>query len=98
MTDTQEAIARLATAENFKGPYTVRVLYADLRALLASHDELVKGLRWAVTELDEWDQYQRRPTRSDYGVECACCMGEMFDKDALERITSLKDRLKELGE
>jgi len=68
----------------------------DLAALLASHDKLVEGLRWSVTELEEWDQYQRHSSRGEWGVECACCMGEMFEKNDLERITGLRALLKEL--
>jgi hypothetical protein len=75
---------------------------ADAANAITERDQafqkLVEGLRWSVTELEEWDQYQRRPSRNEWGVECACCMGEMFDKDALERITGFRELLKELGQ
>jgi hypothetical protein len=29
--------------------------------------------------IDETDSYQKRPGNGDWGVECACCMGELFD-------------------
>lgn len=30
--------------------------------------------------LDSLDQYQKLPERGDWGVECICCRGEMFNK------------------
>ena len=41
--------------------------------------ELAEALRWSASQLEQWDAYQKRPGHGDYGVECACCMGEMFD-------------------
>jgi hypothetical protein len=29
--------------------------------------------------IDETDSYQKRPGNGEWGVECACCMGELFD-------------------
>lgn len=56
-------------------------------------DEVLKALEWAVRELEEWDAYQRRPERGDYGVECACCMGEMFDAADRDKLASAREAL-----
>lgn len=47
------------------------VLIGELRAALAD-------ARRIIAEVDE---YQKRPESGDYGVECACCMGELLDDD-----------------
>jgi len=41
----------------------------------------VTALADLLSIIDDLDQYQKRPDRGDYGVECACCMGELFDAD-----------------
>lgn len=55
-----------------------------------SEVERLRGLAaWAAKELSEWDEYQKRPESGDWGVECACCMGEMFDAEDREKIAQL---------
>jgi len=55
-------------------------------------DELITLARWAAQELAERDAYQNRPERGDWGVECACCMGEMFDAEDRAKIARLAER------
>ncbi len=70
------------------------------QALSASQQEverLTSHLSWAVTELEEWDAYQKRPERGDCGVECACCMGEMFDAESRARLQEVRSALQTGG-
>ena len=57
---------------------------ANPRAILELLDE-VDALRAAglilLALVDETDAYQKRPESGDWGVECACCMGELFQDD-----------------
>lgn len=65
---------------------------AASKGRLGEASELQRLARWAAQQLAEWDAYQKRPERGDYGVECACCMGEMFDaedRDMVARILEL---------
>lgn len=67
--------------------YPREVELANAR-LIASAPELLEALRGAREIIAEIDKYQKAPERGDYGVECACCMGELLDDDrtAIARI------------
>lgn len=54
-------------------------------------EEVEAALKRARLIIQCIDDYQRRPERGDYGVECACCMGELLDDDrsALAEIDAL---------
>jgi hypothetical protein len=43
--------------------------------------QLVEALTSARKIIAEIDSYQKDPNRGDWGVECACCMGELLDDD-----------------
>ena len=64
---------------------------------LAAQDGLVEALRAARRVIRELDQYQSDPRRGDYGVECACCMGELLDdhQDAIAQIDAALSAIKE---
>lgn len=49
-----------------------------------------KALVSLLTIIDDLDQYQKRPERGDYGVECACCMGELFDAEERVKIEAAR--------
>ena len=69
----------------------VVVPYDDLRTLLtalSAQEAMAKGLETVrnaglilLKIVDETDEYQKRPESGDWGVECACCMGELFQCD-----------------
>lgn len=50
--------------------YTSRELNPTAADTLASLLEILDGL----------DEYQKRPGNGDWGVECICCRGEIFNK------------------
>lgn len=64
-------------------PSTILALITRLRTSEAKAVEAVERAERAGLSLlkivDELDAYQRRPNSRDWGVECACCMGELFD-------------------
>ena len=62
-------------------------------ALPPSSAPLLEALEWAIRQLDEWDAYQKRPDSGGWGVECACCMGEMFDADDRARLNAARAAL-----
>jgi hypothetical protein len=43
--------------------------------------------------IDELDAYQKRPGNGDWGVECACCMGELIDRADSIRIDEARAAL-----
>jgi len=47
--------------------------------------------------IDETDSYQKRPGNGDWGVECACCMGELFDGTDRIRINNARAALTDTG-
>lgn len=49
--------------------------------LMTERNAVREALVKARTLIAEIDDYQKRPERGDYGVECACCMGELLDDD-----------------
>jgi hypothetical protein len=61
-------------------PSAIRIEAADTLERQAAE---IKRLRSAgaalLAVIDETDSYQKRPGNGDWGVECACCMGELFD-------------------
>jgi hypothetical protein len=77
----------------------------DLREVVAERDSLqseVKVLREALVKaramLAEIDEYQQRPERGDWGVECACCMGEMFDGSDRAALAEIDAALSHTGD
>jgi hypothetical protein len=62
--------------------------------LLSNREAEIERLRKAsaslLTIVDDLDQYQKRPERGDFGVECACCMGELFDASDREKIEAAR--------
>jgi len=50
-------------------------------ALLDERDALRAAGLSLLALVDETDAYQKRPESGDWGVECACCMGELFQDD-----------------
>lgn len=64
--------------------------------LIAAAPGLLEALAEARRIIAEIDDYQRRPERGEYGVECACCMGELLDDDheAIARIDSALTKAK----
>lgn len=40
--------------------------------------------------IDDLDAYQKRPGNGDWGVECICCRGELFDKSDREVIDAAR--------
>lgn len=59
-----------------------------IEALSAEVERLRGALRSARQIIAQIDEYMKRPDRGDWGVECACCMGELLDDDreAIARI------------
>jgi hypothetical protein len=53
---------------------------ADTLERQAAEIEMLRSAGAALLAvIDETDSYQKRPGNGDWGVECACCMGELFD-------------------
>lgn len=61
-----------------------------------SHHRLVEALEGARKIIADIDDYMKRPSRGDWGEECACCMGELLDDDR-NAITKIDAALKEAG-
>lgn len=61
-----------------------------------SHHDLIEALREARKIIGGIDDYMKRPSRGDWGEECACCMGELLDDDR-KSIAKIDAALKELG-
>lgn len=61
------------------------------------HYQLLEALALAVEILDEIDAYQKRPESGDWGAECACCMGELFDNGEREKIAKMRDAITNAG-
>ena len=76
----------------YEAALTIQAAFAEREARLVG---ALEAARQIITEIDD---YMRRPERGDWGVECACCMGELLDddRDAIARIditlAALKDR------
>lgn len=63
---------------------TILALIAKARAGGAAVEalETVRNAGLILLKIvDETDEYQKRPESGDWGVECACCMGELFQCD-----------------
>jgi hypothetical protein len=72
---------------------------ADARLIVQavnSHHRLVEALREARRIIADIDDYMKRPSRGDWGEECACCMGELLDDDR-NAIAKIDAALKEAG-
>lgn len=67
------------------------VLRRERDALQARVDALVEALTDARRIITDIEGYMARPERGDWGVECALCMGELFDDDreAIARIDAI---------
>jgi hypothetical protein len=52
---------------------------ATLERQAAENKRLRSAGAALLAVIDETDSYQKRPGNGDWGVECACCMGELFD-------------------
>lgn len=61
--------------------------------MLDEIERLREALLDCVTIIDTLDDYQKSPERGDYGTECACCMGELFDADEMRRIEKARAAL-----
>ena len=48
---------------------------------------------WALGNLNDLKTYMERPERGDYGTECAVCMGEWLDRDALLEMDNARQLL-----
>ena len=73
---------RRAGAAEVDGEFNVlQIARAVIATTGARVAELEAALRAARKLIGEIDEYQKRPERGDYGVECACCMGELLDDD-----------------
>ena len=55
-----------------------RGIIEELRAENARLREAAVSARKIIAEIDA---YQKDPERGEFGVECACCMGELLDDD-----------------
>lgn len=62
-------------------------------ALVAERDELRKALAGTVKLLDEIHEYQKRPDRGAWGVECALCMGELIESAEITIIEAARAAL-----
>lgn len=73
---------------------------AALRDLLNtradSHHRLIEALEAARKIIADIDDYMKRPSRGDWGEECACCMGELLDDDR-NAIAKIDAAIKEAG-
>lgn len=61
-----------------------------------SHHRLIEALEKARKIIADIDDYMKRPSRGDWGEECACCMGELLDDDR-DAIAKIDAALKEAG-
>ena len=87
------------TGYGYSADALAAALIASIQAAFAEREvRLVGALEAARQIITEIDDYMKRPERGDWGVECACCMGELLDddRDAIARIditlAALKDR------
>lgn len=60
-------------------------------------DEAVRNGRGLLRLIDETDEYQKRPDSGAWGVECACCMGELFDGSDRVVIEQARQALQSIG-
>jgi len=78
------------------GPFAILLGMNDethFKEVLAARATIVSALRGIAQQpafeaiasllkiIDDIDAYQKRSERGDWGVECACCMGELLDKE-----------------
>lgn len=61
-----------------------------------SHHRLIEALEAARKIIADIDDYMKRPSRGDWGEECACCMGELLDDDR-NAIAKIDAAIKEAG-
>ncbi|AXU19691.1 hypothetical protein C7W88_17050 [Novosphingobium sp. THN1] len=59
----------------------VEATAAFVHQAVNSHHDLIEALREARKIIADIDDYMKRPSRGDWGEECACCMGELLDDD-----------------
>lgn len=67
-----------AQAENAALKTRIWRIEKDDLIRMQSLEDALKKARHILYDIDE---YQKRPERGDWGVECACCMGELLDDD-----------------
>lgn len=63
--------------------------------LIVQAPAMLEALRDANRIIADIEDYMKRPDRGDYGVECALCMGELFDDDrvAIDAIRTLLSQI-----
>lgn len=54
---------------------------------------LKEALAWTLANMRELKKYMERPDNGDYGTECAVCMGEWFDQEALLEMDNARQLL-----
>ena len=100
------AVSRL-TAFSRRSPcdtYSASSIGEDLRTVLSllstaerQRDEAVRNGQGLLRLIDETDEYQKRPDSGAWGVECACCMGELFDGSDRVVIEQARQALQSIG-
>ena len=74
------------------------VLLDTLERQAAEIERLRSAGAALLAVIDETDSYQKRPGNGDWGVECACCMGELFDGTDRIRINIARAALNQKGD
>ncbi len=80
--DAQKMVGEGVTMVKLEdAPVFTNACFDDLARghLIKQRDEAIAALAGVLKIIDGIDEYQNRKERGEWGVECACCMGELFD-------------------